>query len=268
MTGEANMDKVILLNFDLEEFNLPLEYGAEISKKEQFEFSFLGFERISKLLRKNQIKSTFFVTASFASKYPKIIRDLENKGNEIASHSLHHNIREYDEQETGKSKEVIEKIIGKKIEGFRFPRLRKLDFDSLKRLGFKYDSSICPTYLPRRYNNYSEKREITLKNRVFEVPISVMPIIHFPLYWIFFRSLGLNYSKAITLSCVRNPGYTNIFFHPWEFNDLSKFKIPFYIKRNSGEKALEMLKKYIIWCKKRDYRFSTIISYLKALNKL
>lgn len=254
----------ILLSFDLEEFDLPLEYNLNISKKRQFEFSFKGLKEVLDLLENHGTDATFFVTASFASKYPQIIKKMSKKY-EIASHSLHHQVKKYNEEEIKKSKQIIEEIINKKIQGFRFPRLQKVNYNSLKKLGFRYSSSISPTYLPKRYNNYFEKRRITLRNGIFEIPISTTQIIHIPFSWIFFRFLGLKYSKIATFSCMKNPGFVNLFFHPWEFNDLKPFKIPFYIKKNSGKNALNMLKNYIFWCKKKNYKFLTFSEFLNNL---
>ena len=253
----------ILLSFDVEEFDLPLEYNLKIPKQEQFEFSFKGLKKVLDLLEKHRTDATFFVTASFALKYPQIIKNI-SKNHEIASHSLHHQVKEYNEEETKLSKEIIENIINKKIQGFRFPRLQKVNYNSLKRLGFKYSSSISPTYIPGRYSNYFEKRKITLRNQIFEIPISTTPIIPIPLSWIFFRCLGLKFIKPATISCMKNPGYTNILFHPWEFNNLRPFKIPFYIKKNSGKNALKMLEKYIIWCRKKNYEFLTFSEFLNT----
>jgi len=253
----------ILLSFDVEEFDLPLEYNLNLSKEEQFKFSYNGLKKVLDLLEKQEKQATFFVTASFASKYPQIIRNIA-KTHEIASHSLHHQVKEYNEKETKLSKEIIEKIINKSIQGFRFPRLKKVDYNSLKKIGFKYSSSISPTYIPNRYNNYFEKRKITLRNQVFEIPISTTQIIHIPFSWIFFRFLGKNYSKIATISCMKNPGFTNLFFHPWEFNDLKPFKIPFYIRRNSGPQALKMLQDYMFWCKKKKYEFMTFGEFLNT----
>lgn len=248
--------KGILLSFDLEEFNLPLEYNLNISKDEQFNFSLKGLKKIINLLTKHNIKTTFFTTASFASRYPKIIKDISKK-HEIASHNLHHNTKNYNHDEVKKSKQIIEKIINKKISGFRFPRLQKPDFNSLKELGFKYDSSISPTYLPGRYNNYFESKKITIKNKIYEIPISTMPLTNLPLSWLFIRFFGLNYAKIITKYSMKNQKFTNLFFHPWEFNNLSKLRIPFYIKRNSGDKVLKLLEDYIIWAKNNNYQFQT-----------
>lgn len=252
----------ILLSFDVEEFDLPFEYNINFPKQEQFEFSFQGLKKVLKILEKNKEQATFFVTASFALKYPQMIRNIA-KTHEIASHSLHHQVKEYNEDETRQSKQIIENIIKKPIQGFRFPRLQKVDYNSLKELGFKYSSSISPTYIPGRYNNYFEKRKIIQRNQVFEIPISTTQLIHVPFSWIFFRFLGPSYSKIATLSCMKNPGFTNLFFHPWEFNNLKQFKIPFYIKRNSGDKALKMLQNYMFWCKKKKYEFMTFEDFLE-----
>ncbi len=251
----------ILLSFDLEEFDLPLEYGVNLSEKEQFAFSLNGLQKVLSILKKNKIKATFFTTASFALKYPQVLKKISQE-HEVASHDLKHNIKEYNESEVKKSKIIIEKIINKKIKGFRFPRLQKPDFASLKKLGFKYDSSISPTYLPGRYNNYFEKRKITIRNNIYEIPISTMPLTHLPLSWIFIRFFGIIYAKLITKDSIRKQGFTNLFFHPWDFNNLNNFNIPFYIKRNSGDKALLLLNKYILWCKKQGYNFTTFSDFL------
>ena len=253
----------ILLSFDLEKFDLPEEYGLNIPKDEQFSFSLRGLKKILDLLNRQNIKATFFTTASFALKYPQIIKKISKK-HEISSHNLDHSVEYYNEEEIKKSKEIIERIINKKIKGFRMPRLQKVDHNSLFKLGFKYDSSISPAYIPGRYNNYFKKRKITRIRNILEIPLSTLQILRMPLSWIFFRFFGLTYAKIITLFCMKNPGFVNLFFHPWEFNDLKNFKIPFYIKKNSGINALKMLEKYIIWCKKKDYNF---IIFSEFLNK-
>jgi len=262
MTELVNMNK-ILLSFDLEEFDLPLEYKISLSNYEQFEYTYIGVKKVLDLLKNHKITTTFFTTASFASKYPQLLKQI-SKTHEIASHGLHHKIHKYNESETKKSKTIIEKIINKKIKGFRFPRLKKPNFLSLKKLGFSYDSSTTSAFLPPIYNNYFEKRNAHMQDNLLEIPVSTMPITHFPLSWIFFRFFPLFYSKTITLSCMKNPGFVNIYFHPWEFNNLNNFKIPFYIKRNSGKIAVDKLENYILWCKKKGYEFITFSEFAKS----
>jgi peptidoglycan/xylan/chitin deacetylase (PgdA/CDA1 family) len=255
------MNKKILLSFDVEEFDLPGEYKAEIGEKEKFEFSFKGLKKVVDLIDRKGIKATFFVTASFALKYPAAIKRI-SKHHEIASHGLSHSSWRYSESEAKKSKEIIEKIIKKKISGFRMSRLQKVDYDSLKRLGFSYDSSVAPSFIPGRYNYFFEKRRITLNSGVYLVPISVLPVLRLPFSWIFFRNFGVNYGKIITISSLKSPGFVNFYLHPWEFSSLSRFEIPGYIKRNSGEKIKNYLENYISWCRKKGFGFSTFSDYL------
>jgi hypothetical protein len=255
------MIKSILLSFDLEEFDLPKEYGIKISDNEMFDFSLGGLKKLLSLLEKYKIKVTFFVTGGFASKFPKIIRQI-SLTHEIASHGFKHSTKKYIGREVSSSKLLLEKIISKKIKGFRAQRLYPVDLSSLKKLKFAYDSSICPSYLPRRYNNFFYPSKITIKKGIYEVPISVSPLLHLPLSWIFIRNFGIHYAKLITRSSLKSHGFVNLYFHPWEFNSLKSYNIPSYIQHNSGEKALVLLAEYISWCKKNNYEFQTFSEHL------
>ena len=57
---------MILLSFDIEEFDMPFEYHKEISFDEQIEISVKGTTIILDLLKKHDVKATFFSTATFA----------------------------------------------------------------------------------------------------------------------------------------------------------------------------------------------------------
>jgi peptidoglycan/xylan/chitin deacetylase (PgdA/CDA1 family) len=255
--------KYMLLSFDLEEFDLPLEYSQDISKDKQFKVALSGLEHVLKLLKKYEARATFFVTASFSLRYPKVIREL-SRSHEIAAHGLDHSDKDFNGARVAKSKKIIEGIIKKEVKGFRSQRLKEPNFGSLKRSGFLYDSSICPTYLPGRYQHYFEKREVNLRKGILNVPISTFPIIRMPLYWLFFRFFGIIYSKIITSLCMRYLGFTNIFFHPWEFSEeVSEYKTPFYIKNVSGKEILRKLEKYISWCQKEGFKFTTFSEFLE-----
>lgn len=250
----------ILLSFDVEEFNLPLEYGIQLGNKEQLEFTFTGLKKILKILNQHRLKATFFVTGIFAQTHSSIIKEI-SKNHEIASHGLSHNLQGYSEKSVAKSKKILERITGKKVNGFRMPRLKNIDKGSLTKLGFKYDSSVSPSYIPGRYNNYFKTRRVS-ENGIYEVPISVLPILRAP-SWIVFRLFGISYLKLLTTSSLKNPGFVNIYLHPWEFNNLKPFNIPFYMKKsNSGLKMKQTLESYIGWCKKKGFFFSTFSEFL------
>jgi len=252
------MDKTILLSFDLEEFDFPRERKEEISDKKMFEVSFNGLIKIIGLLRKLKIKATFFTTAVFALKYPRLIRRLSEE-NEIACHGYSH---ESGLRDLKKSKEILEKITKKDILGCRMPRLKKPDFGLLREIGFVYDSSINPILLPFRYNNLKEKRTYSSKSGIIEIPISSVPLFRFPLFWLSFKNLPLQVFIKLSKFLILKDKYLNIFFHPWEFVNLSKFKLPFYVRKNSGEKMLNRLEKYLSWCKENNFSFKTFSEFI------
>ncbi|OGJ15885.1 hypothetical protein A3K73_01845 [Candidatus Pacearchaeota archaeon RBG_13_36_9] len=259
------MANVVLLSFDLEEFDLPLELGQKLDLEKQFDFSRKGLETILKILKEERISATFFVTGDFALRYPKLIKEISKK-HEISSHSLSHLKKRYSAENAKKSKEIIERLIGKKIYGFRMPRLSRVDSRSLSNMGFRYDSSYSPTFLPGRYNNLSGKRGLFNRGKITIVPISVHKTFRLP-FWIFFRLFGLNYIKSLTRSCIKDPGFVVLYFHPWEFNDLKNFNLPVYLmKKRSGAEMCKTLTAYIQWCKKNKYEFSTFYDFLKTFS--
>ena len=51
---------MILLSFDIEEFDVPKEHQVDISMEEQIKVSVEGTTRILDCLERNQVKATFF----------------------------------------------------------------------------------------------------------------------------------------------------------------------------------------------------------------
>lgn len=236
----------LLLSFDVEEFD-----DFNISKKDEFSISHSGLIKVLRLLDGLSYCATFFVSYSFAKRYKKLIKKMSLK-HEIASHGYEHS-DDYSKMSNSeiylnlkRAKLGVEKIIGKKIIGFRAPRLQKVDYGLLARLGFKYDSSLNPTFIPGRYNNFFSKRKCFVKDDIKVFPGSVVPIFRVPLFWLSFRNFGSLLSLLLSELCLIGVGYVNLFFHSWEFVDLSKLRIPFLIKRNTGSRLIRMLEKFII----------------------
>jgi hypothetical protein len=258
--------KSILLTFDVEEFDLPREYNQEISEKEMFEISKQGLTQIISLLDKYKIKATFFTTASFAKRFPTLLKKISQK-HEIACHGYEHSdsyIKDISKIQRAKSE--IEKIIGKQIKGFRAPRFEISDISLLSGLGFSYDSSINPTFIPGRYMNLLKNRKIHKIGEIIEVPLSALPIIRFPLFWLTFKKFPLNSAKLFTKLNFLSSSYTMHVFHLWEFADLSEFKIPTYIKKPHSTQLLNKLESYITFCKKQGYVFESVGDYLNHNN--
>lgn len=82
---------MILLSFDIEEFDVPLEHGVVYdSLKEGMEESRYGTNKILECLKECGVKGTFFCTTNFASHAPEEIERIIDEGHEIASHGCNH----------------------------------------------------------------------------------------------------------------------------------------------------------------------------------
>jgi len=251
----------ILLTFDLEEFDLPLEFGCPVSSEEQISVTNEGLDRLIKILSKYSIPATFFTTSLYAISNKESVRSI-SVGHEIASHSKSHS--DFSETDPLDSKSELEKITGKQVYGFRMPRFREIDKSIIKDAGYNYDSSVNPTYMPGRYNKLFTQRKLYIdaKTNLIVIPVSVSPVIRFPLFWLSFKNLPLPVYIHLCKSAIRKDSYLHLYFHLWEFAELKSFNIPWYLKTYSGNSMEERFEKLIVELRKIG-DFSTISGFLE-----
>ena len=259
------MKRVVLLSFDVEEFDLPKEHGAEISLEEGIKVSTEGLERILEVLKKTGVKATFFCTGNYAKAKPELLKQIAKDGHEIACHGVDHfNPKKSDVCE---SKTIVEKMVGCKVAGYRQPRMQKIDYMELKRCGYKYDSSVNPAFIPGRYNNLKTPREPFTKEGVLEIPTSVATFVRVPLFWLALHLFPVSLYVRLAKMSLKKTGYFATYFHPWEFADLGAYKVvPKYIKYNSGIKLARRLEKTIRRLEKNS-SFATYSEYASSLDK-
>ncbi len=242
------MDNKILLSFDLEEFDIPEEFGQKLTEEEKLDVTMKGLIPLLALLDKHQIKATFYTTAFFAESRPEIIKKIA-ESHEIASHGFYHS--SFQPDDILKSKIALQNITSKTVNGFRMARLMPVDMSLLAKAGYIYDSSLNPTYIPGRYNNFDKARKPFQSSGLMILPTSVATILRIPLFWISFKNFPTRFYTMLALSTLKNDNYLSLYFHPWEFADISKYKLPFYVKSVSGKGMLVRLEKLLIRLKDR-----------------
>lgn len=248
---------MILLSFDIEEFDMPFEYNKTISFEDQMRVSIEGTTIILDLLKKHKIKATFFSTATFAIHAKAIMERIVTEGHEVASHSYYHS--DFKVEHLLESKLKLEEITKTKIIGYRMPRMQPVDEKEIFKAGYIYNTSINPTYLPGRYNNFSKPRTYFKQDGVWQIPASVSPIVRFPLFWLSFHNLPLGLYLWLCKITLKKDGYLNLYFHPWEFTDLDqkeKYNFPNYVSKNSGNAMAQRLEKLIIEMKNKKHTFA------------
>ncbi|MBB6236902.1 peptidoglycan/xylan/chitin deacetylase (PgdA/CDA1 family) [Pedobacter sp. AK013] len=257
---------MVLLSFDIEEFDMPFEYGKDISFEDQIAISRAGTIAILDILDKYEVKATFFCTVTFAENIPDLIKRITDTGHELASHGYYHS--DFKPEHLLQSKLRLEELSGKEITGYRMARMMPVDEKEIERAGYIYNTSINPTYLPGRYNNFNISRTHFIKNNVLQIPASVSPLIRFPLFWLSFHNLPLSVYRTLASWTYKKDKYLNIYFHPWEFtdlNDFERFGFPGYVRKNTGKKMIDRMEIFISWMKGKNYPFGTFQEFIKKL---
>ena len=241
-----------------------------------------GVETLLDLFKKNDVKSTFFITGNMAKDNKSMLKKIIRNGHEIACHGLTHNKNEFlqddltQENSIIKATQLITEISGNKPSGFRAPCLR-LNIDTLKilnKLGYAYDSSVIPSYIPgyygiidapkKPYNPSSDSISKRGDMNIVEIPVSVNPLIPLPLSAAWMRNLGTYWVKS---GIKLNFYYDNpvaFYIHPRDVSDLPRMKgVPWHLYRNIGKKCVKMLDEIIKFVKEKKAEILPCIEYLK-----
>ena len=248
-------DRFILLGFDLEEFDMPLEYNSPISFEDQLRYTDEGMNAIMPVISLHNTIVTFFTTAQYALHRKSLIKELA-KTHEIASHTYYHTA--FEDSHLLQSRLVLEEISGLKVEGLRMPRMRKVSLEAVKQAGYFYDSSIHPTILPGRYNNLDKPRTLYKENGILRLPASVSPTFRIPLFWLAFKNFPFAFYKYIAKQTLAKDGYLCLYYHPWEFTNLIHSGIPKYTRTIDGKVFTERLEQLIIFLKKEGEFLKTV----------
>lgn len=249
---------MILLSFDIEEFDVPKEHQVDLPLQEQIRISVAGTGKILDCLKAHQVKATFFCTANFAIHAPEVIRRIVSEGHEVASHGFHH--WTFEVADLKKSKDKLEEIAAVSVRGYRQARMMPVPEEEIRSAGYDYNSSLNPTFIPGRYMNLSVPRTCFLKSGVLQIPVSVTPWFRFPLFWLSCHNLPAKLYRWLCYRTLKHDGYFTTYFHPWEFYPLAdhpEWKLPFIIRNHSGEGMVKRLNDLIVYFKKREVRFAT-----------
>ncbi len=143
-------------------------------------------ELLDVLSEHGEVRCTFFVLGWVAERYPDLIREIKQRGHEIASHGYAHVLAYQQNQsefrdDVRKSKSIIERVaqvevIGYRVPGFSIKGESLWAIDILHDQGFLYDSSIFPARRGHGGMNNAPIYPYQYENGLWEFPISVVEI--------------------------------------------------------------------------------------------
>ena len=259
---------MILLSFDTEEFDVPREHGVDYSLEEGMKVSVIGTNRILDVLKRNGVRATFFCTGNFAEHAPEVMKRIMDEGHEVACHGVDH--WQPADTDFARSKEIVERVTGQTVYGYRQPRMFPVLESEIRRVGYRYNSSLNPAFIPGRYMHLTEPRTWFMKDGVMQIPASVTPWLRFPLFWLSLHNLPQWLYHWLTRRTLNHDGYFVTYFHPWEFYELKEhpeLKMPFIIRNHSGQQMMERLDSLIKMLKGRRHEFITFNEFAEKVNR-
>ena len=192
-------------------------------------------ERILALLKRHNVKATFFVLGWVADKHPQLVRDIHQAGHEIGSHGYWHRLifdqsPEEFRTDLRQSRDVLQNIVKRPVTTYRAPSFsitkRSLwALDILAEEGFRIDSSIFPIRHDR-YGICNGKRGIhsipTSCGPLWEAPPSVARIARMNLPISgggYFRLYPFRMSMHLLARHNARTQHPFMFYvHPWEID--------------------------------------------------
>lgn len=252
----------ILLTWDIEEYDLPADFGAArlsdggLAQGGQIWSEWLG------ATRGWLPPGTVFCTARLAEANPGLLRQTAARGHEIGSHAWEHTPGADFRLEA--SRKMLQKYSHQPVLGFRAPRLRPVSLSDLARAGYRYDASSNPALVPGRYCRIRDRRTPHQAESLWEVPASVLPLIRLPLFWASFHLLPLPIYQAACRMVLATDGILSLYFHPWELSELSEPQLPVWLRRRSKDQRIHRMAELVRWLGTIG-TFRTVRDYLEGM---
>jgi len=249
---------LLAITVDIEDwYHIPSVTGSPFSRFRDVDEFFTKWEgrydyltkptkRVLEMLDELKVRATFFVVADVVEHYPGLVQQIAERGHEIACHGLHHACKIHPktkqplmsqdefEERTLQAKNMLEKAGGQEVIGYRAPAAYVAGWmlDSLEKLGFKYDSSVCVNSFYNKTDSqrkgvdtrpyYPQRGSLEPGNekRILEIPLSYFKFgLKFPTGGgPMLRFFGARYIMLGLKQSLKR-GDTLIYFHPIDISD-------------------------------------------------
>lgn len=198
-----------------------------------------GMPKLLDLFGQEAVPATFFVTGATAERYPATVEGMVEQGHEIGCHGYsHESFAEFDEVRARHEIEGTNRILRRfaPVTSFRAPYLKFPErfLPILTGDGMTLDASRA---------KYKRKERPASAPGLRRMEASITPsVTRLPAV-----------IRDAWLSSLRSP--VVLFFHPWEFVDLTASSIPYDCRFKTGQPALDSLRATIRLFREKGARF-------------
>ena len=221
-----------ILTFDIEEWFHILDNDATKTEVEWEGFESRIHGNMSNIYGMlGDQKATFFCLGWVARKFPEVLKEIDRRGHEIATHSDLHQLayeqnRHTFEQDLERSIKSIEDVIGKKVRAYRAPGFSLMEqnkwvFEVLMKNGIEIDASIFPA--ERSHGGFAQFGHA----EPCWIDINGMRMKEFPINLSSFAGKNLIFSGGgyfrlfpypLLDLMTKNSDYVMTYFHPRDFD--------------------------------------------------
>lgn len=226
------------------------------------------------LLKRNDVKATFFVLGWIAERQPELVAEIARQGHEIANYGYAHRdvqqmTRDEFRDDARRSRDLLEIASGRRVIGFRIPQgLRSVEdlwvLDVLAEEGYVYDSSVVPFTYDRKtraaFLDEIDGREI------WEFPHATMNLLGYLL-----PISGGNYFRQIPHTLLQHAVAHwkrkfdkpfMMYFHVWELDpDQPRISAASWMARTRQYRNLKKMD-WVLADYFSKYKFGSIADYL------
>ena len=274
-----------LLGIDFEDWYHPQLVEPFVPNEKKIPTMFKGLDKILELLRKYDIKATFFVVGELLENNPEILDKILDAQHEIGFHTMKHSRLDSPNFKQKFKNEIkqFEKLTSKKSIGFRAPTfsLNKKSswvIDELVNNNYKYDSSIIPAKTRLYGMPEAEKSPYKITSKYLEKNNENGKLIEFPLLvtkilgktipaagGFYLRTLPLRIIKNAIKSYEKENMVSTFYIHSWELTPeyIPKIKLPIknnFITFHKIEKTFSKMELLF-----NEFKFTSFHSYLNKL---
>jgi len=233
------------LTVDVEDYFHVSAFAKSINQKDWHKYPLRvenNTRRLLNLFDEYEVKATFFVLGWVAERTPELVKEIADRGHEVACHGFSHQLvynqsPEVFREETLLSKHLLEDIVQKPVLGYRaasysITNRSRWALDILAEAGFEYDSSIFPV----RHDRYGipgapefpHRMQTPNGHSLVEFPLSTAKLLKYRLPVAgggYFRLYPYEITR-VGLSQINRKQQPFIFYlHPWEI-DPNQPRIP------------------------------------------
>ena len=272
-----------LLGIDFEDWYHPQLVEPFVPEDKKIPTMFQGLDKILELLRKHDVKATFFVVGELLESNPEILDKILGAEHEIGFHTMKHTRLDFPNFKEKFKDEIkeFEKLTSKKSIGFRAPTFsinKKSSWviDELVNNNYRYDSSIIPAKTSLYGIPEAEKSPYKITSKNLEKNNQDGKLIEFPLLvtkflgktipaagGFYLRTLPLKIIKNAIKSYQKENRISSFYIHSWELTPehIPKMKLPLknkFITFHKIEKTFSKMEQLF-----KEFEFTSFNSYFK-----